>query len=194
MIFRQLFDEKSNTLTYLLGDPASGKALLIDPVLGQETRDLELLSQLNLRLSWVLETHEHADHITSANKLRTLTGCALATPDSGESMGADRYLGHSEYLTCGAIELEVRHTPGHTSGSASYVAATLCSFAAVAVRTFKGAMPRPFTPPYTRRSSPCRERPECSPDTTTTATARAASPRSKPTTHAWVQGETWRPL
>ena len=121
MIFRQLFDEKSNTLTYLLGDPASGKALLIDPVLGQETRDLELLSQLNLRLSWVLETHEHADHITSANKLRTLTGCALATPDSGESMGADRYLGHSEYLTCGAIELEVRHTPGHTSGSASYV-------------------------------------------------------------------------
>ena len=35
MIFRQLFDEKSNTLTYLLGDPASGQALLIDPVLGQ---------------------------------------------------------------------------------------------------------------------------------------------------------------
>ena len=121
MIFRQLFDEKSNTLTYLLGDPASGKALLIDPVLGQETRDLELLSQLNLSLSWVLETHEHADHVTAAYKLRTLTGCALATPNSGQSKGADRYLKHTERLTCGAIELEVRHTPGHTAGSASYV-------------------------------------------------------------------------
>lgn len=121
MIFRQLFDETSHTYTYLLGDPASGQALLIDPVLGQEARDLELLAQLNLTLSWVLETHEHADHITAADKLRRLSGCALATPNSGQSHGADRYLKHGETLVCGAIELEVRHTPGHTAGSASYI-------------------------------------------------------------------------
>lgn len=121
MIFRQLFDDTSKTFTYLLGDPTTGQALLIDPVLGQEARDLELLSQLNLSLSWVLETHEHADHITAAAKLRALTGCALATPSTGQSHGADRYLKHGEVLSCGAIELEVRHTPGHTAGSASYV-------------------------------------------------------------------------
>ncbi|MEO7726890.1 MAG: MBL fold metallo-hydrolase, partial [Burkholderiales bacterium] len=63
MIFRQLFDAQSSTYTYLLGDSASGEAVLIDPVFEQVRRDAALISELNLRLTWTLDTHVHADHV-----------------------------------------------------------------------------------------------------------------------------------
>jgi glyoxylase-like metal-dependent hydrolase (beta-lactamase superfamily II) len=57
LIFRQLFDPQSSTYTYLLGDPATREALLIDPVFEQVRRDLALIHELDLRLLWTLETH-----------------------------------------------------------------------------------------------------------------------------------------
>lgn len=120
-MFRQLLHEPSHTYTYVLGDPGTGTAILIDPVLGMEDRDLQLLEELGLTLAWVVETHVHADHITAASNLRDRTGCKVAYPSTTAAVGADRYLDHGERLSSGAIELETRHTPGHTSDSACYV-------------------------------------------------------------------------
>ena len=57
LIFRQLFDSESSTFTYILGCFETRKALLIDPVFEQVDRDIELLSQLNLELEVVANTH-----------------------------------------------------------------------------------------------------------------------------------------
>lgn len=123
-MFRQLFHEPSHTFTYLLGDPETGKAILIDPVLGMEDRDLALLAELGLQLEVVLETHVHADHITAASNLKARTGCQIVYPASSSAQGADRYLAHNETVDVGSVRLEARHTPGHTSGSACYVDAS----------------------------------------------------------------------
>ncbi len=120
-MFRQLFDATSSTYTYLLADPNTGRAVLIDPVLQQVDRDLQILVEMGLTLAWVLETHVHADHVTAAATLRDATGCKVAYPSTGMVEGADRLLAHGDKLAVDGVELEVRHTPGHTSGSACYV-------------------------------------------------------------------------
>ena len=77
LIFRPLFDPASSTYTYLLGDSASGEALLIDPVYEQVPRDLALLQELGLRLLATLDTHVHADHVTGAWRLRQRCGSRI---------------------------------------------------------------------------------------------------------------------
>ena len=77
LIFRQLFDPQSSTYTYLLGDPRSGEAVLIDPVFEQARRDAALLRELGLELVATLETHVHADHVTGAWLLQA-AGCGSA--------------------------------------------------------------------------------------------------------------------
>ena len=85
MLFRQLFDQETGTYTYLIADPATKEAVLVDPVLEQVERDLKLLRELGLTLIFCLETHIHADHITGTGKLRELTGCAGIVPENAHS-------------------------------------------------------------------------------------------------------------
>lgn len=119
LIFRQLFDPASSTYTYLLGD--SGQAVLIDPVFEHEQRDSALLRELGLRLVATLDTHVHADHITAAWLLKQRCGSQiLLSADSGAA-NADRLLKHGDRVSFGTRSLEVRATPGHTSGCLSYV-------------------------------------------------------------------------
>src|SRR5688572_29351922 len=80
MIFRQLFEPLSSTYTYLIGDEATGKAVLVDPVLPAWKRDLQAMRELGLQLAYTLETHVHADHITSAKRLRRETGSRIVYP------------------------------------------------------------------------------------------------------------------
>ncbi|EPX59085.1 Hydroxyacylglutathione hydrolase [Cystobacter fuscus DSM 2262] len=119
MIFRQLFDAESSTYTYLLGDPSSGQAALIDPVLEQVERDLTLVRELGLRLTHVLETHVHADHITSAGRLRERTGCTVVASERGASC-ADLHVRHGDEVRVGALVVRVLATPGHTDDGVSY--------------------------------------------------------------------------
>lgn len=121
MIFRQLFDPASSTYTYLLADPASEQAVLIDPVFEQARRDLALLRELGLRLVATLETHVHADHVTGAWLLQQQTGSRIALSESAGAQGADRLLRHGERVAFGERSLQVRATPGHTDGCLSYV-------------------------------------------------------------------------
>ena len=74
MLFKQLFEPESSTYTYLLGCPQTGRAVLLDPVLETIERDLKTIQELGLHLAYTMETHIHADHVSSARKLKTLTG------------------------------------------------------------------------------------------------------------------------
>lgn len=119
MLLRQLFDKESSTYTYLVADPATGRAALIDPVLEQVDRDLRLVAELGLELSLVLDTHVHADHVTASGVLRERTGATTV----GSPLGAeciDRKVRHGDVLELGALRIEVLETPGHTDDSLSY--------------------------------------------------------------------------
>lgn len=121
LIFRQLFDATSSTYTYLLADPGTGDALLIDPVFEQARRDEALLRELGLTLRVTLDTHVHADHVTGAWLLKQRLGSVIAVAAAGGTQGADRLLAHGDRLAFGRRHLQVRATPGHTNGCLSYV-------------------------------------------------------------------------
>ena len=121
LVFRQLFDPPSSTYTYLLGDGRSGAAVIIDPVFEQMRRDGALIEELGLRLVYALETHVHADHVTGAWLLKQRTGCRIALSASSGAEGADRYLVQDDVVAFGDRNLQVRQTPGHTSGCLTYV-------------------------------------------------------------------------
>ncbi len=121
LIFRQLADPPSSTYTYLLGDRASGEALLIDPVFEQALRDAALVDELGLKLATTLDTHTHADHVTGAWLLKHRVGSRIAVAAGSGAQGADRYLADGERVAFGARHLEVRATPGHTSACMTLV-------------------------------------------------------------------------
>jgi glyoxylase-like metal-dependent hydrolase (beta-lactamase superfamily II)/rhodanese-related sulfurtransferase len=120
-IFRQLFDAASSTYTYLLGDSASGEAILIDPVFENERRDLALLRELGLRLLATLDTHVHADHVTAAWLLKQRCGSRILLSEHSGAANADHLLKHGDQVGFGSRHLEVRATPGHTIGCLTYV-------------------------------------------------------------------------
>lgn len=121
MLFRQLFDAQSNTYTYLIADPATKAAVLVDPVLEQVKRDRKLLQELGLILSYCLETHIHADHITGTDKLREATGCLGIVPKNAHAACADRHIKDGEILELGDITIEAISTPGHTDSHNAYL-------------------------------------------------------------------------
>ena len=121
LIFRQLFDPQSSTYTYLLADPATREAVLIDPVFEQGRRDAALVAELDLTLKWTLETHVHADHVTGASLLRQRLGSRVALAGVARAEGVDRGLVDGDRVGFGNRHLEVRATPGHTDGCLTYV-------------------------------------------------------------------------
>ncbi len=121
MIFRQLFDAESSTYTYVLGDEHSREAVIIDPVIEHVERDLTLLAELNLKLTYALDTHVHADHVTALGTLRDRTGCKTVLSEKAGVGCADRFVQDQERIEFGDYALIVRETPGHTSGCLTFV-------------------------------------------------------------------------
>ena len=121
MFFRQLFEEESSTYTYLFGCTETGRAVLLDPVLETMDRDLRVLQALNLRLAYTLETHIHADHVTSARKLKAQTGSRIAGPAMDALPCIDFGVAEDRPLTVGTITLRPLFTPGHTDTHHSYL-------------------------------------------------------------------------
>jgi sulfur dioxygenase len=117
----QLFDTASSTYTYLLFDENSKEAIIIDPVDTQMQRDLGMLRSHGLQLRYIVETHAHADHITSAGGLIEHTGAQTATPEGCGIMPSALQLKDGNVLRFGNQTLKALHTPGHTAGSMSFV-------------------------------------------------------------------------
>jgi sulfur dioxygenase len=117
---QQFFEPVSCTYTYLLADPATRDAVLIDPVEEAAQEYLDYLAGNGLSLRYILETHVHADHVTAAARLREATGAKTAAPAGCGVTGADLAILDGEVLRFGNERVKVIHTPGHTPGSVSY--------------------------------------------------------------------------
>lgn len=146
---RAFFDEPTNTVTYLVIDPASGEAAIIDPVLDYDPKSgriatkgadalLAAAAEAGARIVWLLETHAHADHLSAAHYLKAKTGAKTAI---GAQIGAvqkifgplfnhagapvdgrefDRLLSDGDTLALGTLTVETMATPGHTPACVSY--------------------------------------------------------------------------
>lgn len=119
MIFQQLFEPATSTLSYLLGCPASGKAILIDPVESEVEAYIKLLETLGLNLQFTIETHVHADHVTGASLLKDRAGSQIIIHDQSGVVCADIVSHDSMQIRVGELEIRVLHTPGHTPGCQS---------------------------------------------------------------------------
>ena len=125
MFFRQLFDPETSTYTYLLADVDSKEAVIIDPVLEQIERDISQLSELGLTLRYALDTHVHADHVTALGQLRERLGAKTVVSARAGSGCPDLKVGTGDVIRFGRCALQVRETPGHTSGCVTYVTSDL---------------------------------------------------------------------
>lgn len=143
------FDPATFTITYLVGDAASCRAAIIDPVLDYDHRSgkattssadrvLAGAEERGLKVDWILETHAHADHLTAAPLLKARTGAQVvigehirevqatfakvfnAADVSGDGREFDRLVRDGERLPLGSLEIEVMHLPGHTPADVAY--------------------------------------------------------------------------
>jgi sulfur dioxygenase len=121
MIFRQLFEPLSSTYTYLVGDPSTGQAVLIDPVIATMERDLAELHRLGLTLAYTIDTHIHADHITAALELKRAVGSKIAAPAYDRLACTDVGMEEGIPFQHDGIVLAPLHTPGHTDGHFAYL-------------------------------------------------------------------------
>jgi sulfur dioxygenase len=121
MIFRQLFDSKSSTYTYLLGCEETREAVVVDSVFEQHARDTALIRELGLNVRYVLDTHCHADHVTGAWLMREVLNARTVLSGRCAADNVDIAVSHGDVLAFGNCSLTVRATPGHTDGCVTYV-------------------------------------------------------------------------
>ena len=121
MIFRQLFDNKSSTYTYIISSGKGREALIIDPVIEHTQKYLKVLKELNLSLVKVIDTHIHADHITGLNELSKKTNCKKIMGEHSASEVIDIRVKDNEKIKIENIELTSIYTPGHTDCSYSFL-------------------------------------------------------------------------
>jgi len=123
MNIRQLFDADTSTYTYLLWDEESRETALIDSVIEQADRDEKIITELGLNLTWLLETHIHADHITASGELRRRKPqtAKVAVHKASGSSCADRLLQDGDEIRLGNQVIKVLYTPGHTDTDVCYL-------------------------------------------------------------------------
>ena len=120
-MFKQMFDEATFTLTYLIADEASKEAVLIDPVIEHIDHYLDLVKSLGFKLTYSLETHVHADHITGGGMLRQMTQAQTVVGQQCGAETADIQLKDGDKIPLGNEFIQAIHTPGHTAGSISFL-------------------------------------------------------------------------
>ena len=121
MIFRQLFDQASGTYSYLLASRSGGEALVIDPVLENVGRYLQLIHELELKLVKAVDTHLHADHFTGLGALRDKTRCITVMGEQSKADVVSMRLADGDRLNIKGLSLGVMYTPGHTDDFYSFI-------------------------------------------------------------------------
>ena len=121
MIFKQLFDQKSSTYTYLIASSKGREALIIDPVLENVEKYIRLLSELDLKLVKVIDTHIHADHITATSKLKDITKCSTIMGEHTPAETVEIKVKDDDYINLDNLKIRAMYTPGHTSDSYSFL-------------------------------------------------------------------------
>ena len=121
MIFKQVFDQKSSTYTYLIASSQGREALIIDPVLENVDNYIKILRELDLKLVKVIDTHIHADHITGASKLKMITKCSTIMGEHTPAEAVEIKVKDDEYIKLDHIKIKAMYTPGHTSDSYSFL-------------------------------------------------------------------------
>ena len=121
MIFKQVFDQKSSTYTYIIASAEGREALIIDPVLENVEDYIKLLTELNLKLVKVIDTHIHADHVTGAGKLRDKTQCVTIMGEHTPTDAVEVKVKDEEIIKLDQLKIKALYTPGHTSDSFSFL-------------------------------------------------------------------------
>ena len=105
---------------YLLHDPVSTETAVIDPAVAQPV--LNILDQKGWRLTYILNTHHHLDHVGGNLELKQKTGCTVVAAHSDQNRipGFDRGVIEGDIITLGKHSARVISTPGHTSGHVVY--------------------------------------------------------------------------
>jgi glyoxylase-like metal-dependent hydrolase (beta-lactamase superfamily II) len=148
-VIRPFFDEPTNTVSYLVWDPATKDGAVIDPVLDWDNKSgtadtafadriLAAAAEEGVRIAWVLETHAHADHLTAAPYIKAKTGAPIGIGEhikdvqrifrpvfdardlKPEGGDFDRLFREGERFPLGTLEVEVMHLPGHTPADIAY--------------------------------------------------------------------------
>tara|TARA_B100001121_G_scaffold296358_1_gene301662 strand:- start:510 stop:1190 length:681 start_codon:yes stop_codon:yes gene_type:complete len=117
MIFKQVFDKKSSTYTYIIASAEGREALIIDPVLQNVEDYIKILNRLNLKLVKVIDTHIHADHVTGAGKLRDKTKCVTIMGEHTPTDAVEIKVKDDEIIKLDKLNFRAIYTPGHTSDS-----------------------------------------------------------------------------
>ena len=121
MIFKQVFDQKSSTYTYLIASAKGREAVIIDPVIDNVENYIKLLHELDLKLVKVIDTHIHADHVTGASKLKQATNCSTLMGEHTPADAVEIKIKDEEIIKIDQIEIKAMYTPGHTSDSYSFL-------------------------------------------------------------------------
>ena len=121
MIFKQIFDQKSSTYTYLIASSKGREALMIDPVLENVEYYLKLFTELDLKLVKVIDTHIHADHVTGASRLKDKTQCSTIMGENTPADSVEIKVKDEEIIKLDHLKIKALYTPGHTSDSYSFL-------------------------------------------------------------------------
>ena len=121
MIFKQEFDTKSSTYTYIIASAKGREAVIIDPVIENVASYIKILNELDLKLVKVIDTHIHADHVTGASKLQTVTDCTTLMGEHTPADTVDIKVKDGEIINIDNLKIKSLYTPGHTSDSYSFL-------------------------------------------------------------------------
>lgn len=120
MIFEQHYLDCLSQASYFIGDESTGRAIVVDP-----RRDiapyLASAQEHGMSIDYVLETHFHADFLSGHLEMAAATGAKIGYGSAADTEFDAQKLDHGERISLGEVEIEVRHTPGHTPESVSYV-------------------------------------------------------------------------
>jgi len=121
MIFKQVFDTKTSTYTYLIASAKGREAVIIDPVIENVENYISLLKDLDLKLVKVIDTHIHADHVTGASKLKQSTNCTTIMGEHTPADAVEIKVKDNELINIDDLKIKSIYTPGHTSESYSFL-------------------------------------------------------------------------